>query len=121
MPMRQGSGAGVPLTYTLTMKACLSHKYTERPSFAQVLQLLHDVQGEVAAGRYMDGTGRVQVRASVLPRLVHALAAACQPARWQGMAFQMCCTSLRARCTAVLCDGAPECVVLPLLWQAAWV
>lgn len=55
--------AGVPLTYTLTMKACLSHKYTERPSFSQVLQLLNDVQVEVAKGRYMDGTGRVQVGA----------------------------------------------------------
>jgi hypothetical protein len=53
--------AGVPLTYTLTMKACLSNKYTERPSFSQVLQLLNDVQIEVAKGRYMDGTGRVQV------------------------------------------------------------
>jgi len=54
--------ACVPLTYTLTMKACLSHKYTERPSFAQVLQLLNDVQVEVSKGRYMDGTGSVQVR-----------------------------------------------------------
>ena len=57
--------AGVPLTYTLTMKACLSTKYTERPSFSQVLQLLKDVQVEVAKGRYMDGTGRVQVRSNL--------------------------------------------------------
>lgn len=54
--------SSVPLTYTLTMKACLSQKYTERPSFTQVLQLLNDVQIEVSKGRYMDGTGSVQVR-----------------------------------------------------------
>ena len=58
--------ASTPLTYTLTMKACLSNKYAERPSFAQVLQLLNDVQMEVATGRYMDGTGRVQVRRGVI-------------------------------------------------------
>ena len=51
----------VPLTFTLTMKACLSPKPAERPSFPQVLQLLSDVQGEVAKGRYMDATGHVQV------------------------------------------------------------
>ena len=68
--------ACVPLTYTLTMKACLSHKYTERPSFAQVLQLLNDVQVEVSKGRYMDGTGSVQVRRAV-PHSVPQLQAAC--------------------------------------------
>lgn len=51
----------MPLTFALTMKACLSQKHTERPSFAQILQLLADLQKEVSKGSYVDSTGRVQV------------------------------------------------------------
>lgn len=57
----------VPLTFALTMKACLSQKHTERPSFAQILQLLADLQKEVSKGSYVDSTGRVQAR--TLPHL----------------------------------------------------
>jgi hypothetical protein len=50
-----------PLTFALTMKACLSQKHTERPTFNQILQLLRDLQKEVGHGTYVDSTGRVQV------------------------------------------------------------
>jgi hypothetical protein len=53
--------ADAPLTFALTMKACLSHKHTERPTFNQILQLLRDLQKEVGHGSYVDSTGRVQV------------------------------------------------------------
>jgi hypothetical protein len=54
--------ASVPLTYTLSMKACLSEKPSERPSFAQVLTLLADMRQEVGGGHYINSEGRVQVR-----------------------------------------------------------
>jgi serine/threonine protein kinase len=81
--------AGVPLTYTLTMKACLSPKYTERPSFSQVLQLLKDVHVEVAKGRYMDGTGRVQVRTATGCTVAHMTrcCAGCVPGTLLRLAF----------------------------------
>jgi serine/threonine protein kinase len=50
-----------PLTFALTMKACLSSKHVERPTFNQILQLLRDLQKEVARGSYVDSAGRVQV------------------------------------------------------------
>ena len=51
----------VPLTYSLTMKACLRQHAMERPTFDQILELLRDVVKEVARGRYLDGDGRLQV------------------------------------------------------------
>eukprot|EP00892_Ulva_mutabilis_P005445 jgi/Ulvmu1/3272/UM151_0020.1 len=50
----------VPLTYSLTMKACLRQHAMERPTFDQILELLRDVVKEVARGRYLDGDGRLQ-------------------------------------------------------------
>lgn len=50
-----------PLTYTLTMKACLSAEAAERPTFAQVRTLLQDMQRELSRGRYIDSDGLVQV------------------------------------------------------------
>lgn len=63
-----------PLTYTLTMKACLSAEASERPSFAQVRTLLQDMQMELSRGRYIDSDGHVQVRhPSHSDRLCHCL------------------------------------------------
>ena len=56
----------VPLTYTLTLEACLSSAPEERPSFAQILTLLEDVQHEVSLGEYINTVGRVQARCSPL-------------------------------------------------------
>jgi hypothetical protein len=53
--------ASVPLTYTLTMVACLSAKPEDRPSFAQVLTVLSDVEAEVARGQYINSVGVTQV------------------------------------------------------------
>lgn len=53
--------ASVPLTYALTMEACLSPTPEERPAFAQVLTLLADVDAEIALGEYVNAAGRVQV------------------------------------------------------------
>eukprot|EP00892_Ulva_mutabilis_P012781 jgi/Ulvmu1/9876/UM057_0031.1 len=58
--------ASVPLTYTLSMHACLSQRPTERPTFAQVSTLLRDVAMEVADGRYVNSDARVQGRSGVL-------------------------------------------------------
>eukprot|EP00892_Ulva_mutabilis_P006166 jgi/Ulvmu1/3921/UM018_0144.1 len=52
--------ASVPLTFALTVEACLSPTPEERPAFAQVLTLLADVQAEVALGEYVNAAGRVQ-------------------------------------------------------------
>jgi hypothetical protein len=53
--------ASVPLTFTLTMVACLSPKPEDRPTFAQVLTVLLDVEAEVVRGRYMNSVGLIQV------------------------------------------------------------
>lgn len=58
--------ASVPLTYTLSMHACLSERPTERPSFAQVATLLRDVAVEVSDGCYVNSHARVQVRLPLL-------------------------------------------------------
>jgi hypothetical protein len=63
-----------PLTYTLTMKACLSQKHTERPTFSQILQLLGDLQKEVSKGTYMDATGRMQVRDTNIMSIIDNIA-----------------------------------------------
>jgi hypothetical protein len=53
--------ASVPLTYTLTMQACLSLEPRERPTFPQILTILSDLRAEVARGHYINGEGRAQV------------------------------------------------------------
>lgn len=55
----------VPLTYALTLHACLRDHHRERPTFAQVIALLEGVQQEVASGEYVDLSGAKRVR---LPR-----------------------------------------------------
>lgn len=52
----------IPLTYALTMKACLRQHAMERPTFDQILELLDDVSAEVRRGKYLDGDGRARVR-----------------------------------------------------------
>jgi hypothetical protein len=54
--------AAVPLTYTLTMKACLSERPEDRPSFSSILVLLEDLLQEVAQGYYINSMGQRQVR-----------------------------------------------------------
>lgn len=51
----------VPLTYTLTMQACLSERRSERPTFAQITTILHDLCSEVARGNYINSLGLIQV------------------------------------------------------------
>lgn len=64
--------ASVPLTFALTMQACLAAAPTDRPSFAQVLTLLHDCDAEVAVGEYVNSSGLIQVRLATLrPALRH--------------------------------------------------
>lgn len=51
----------VPLTYTLTMQACLSERRAERPTFAQITTILADLSSEVARGNYINSLGHIQV------------------------------------------------------------
>ena len=69
--------ASVPLTYTLTTKACLSEQPADRPSFEQLLAILDDLQAEVATGTYLNSRGNVQVRC-LSPLTTHRHAAACR-------------------------------------------
>jgi hypothetical protein len=55
--------ASVPLTYTLTMLACLSARPADRPSFSQMETVMKDMAAEVATGRYLNSAGQVMVRA----------------------------------------------------------
>jgi hypothetical protein len=52
----------VPLTYALTMQACLADDPDARPTFGEVLTLLEGVAVDVAAGSYVDSRGHQQVR-----------------------------------------------------------
>jgi serine/threonine protein kinase len=54
-----------PLTYALTLHACLRDHHRERPTFEQVISLLEDVQREVASGQYDDLNGGVRVSAFI--------------------------------------------------------
>lgn len=51
----------VPLTYVLTMRACLADDPDARPTFDEVATLLENVAIEVAGGIYVDSTGHRQV------------------------------------------------------------
>ena len=55
-----------PLTYTLTMKACLSEAAAERPTFADLVSLLEDCAAEVQGGSYADSEGNICVRCCCL-------------------------------------------------------
>jgi hypothetical protein len=52
----------VPLTYTLTMQACLSDAPAERPTFAQITTIFADLCSEVSRGNYINSVGHIQVR-----------------------------------------------------------
>jgi hypothetical protein len=60
-----------PFTYVKTMGACLSEDPLTRPGFAAILQLLDDLEAEIASGEYMNSSGAFQVwaprKAVVLP------------------------------------------------------
>lgn len=72
--------ASVPLTYTLTMKACLSTGPQDRPSFTAVLTLLDYMAAEVASGRYMNTHGHWQVRRPLLASCHYMTLGACSDA-----------------------------------------
>eukprot|EP00892_Ulva_mutabilis_P012777 jgi/Ulvmu1/9872/UM057_0026.1 len=57
--------ATVPLTFTLTMKACLSENPDERPTFGQILTIFDDVVFEVASGSYLNSLGQMMVSEAV--------------------------------------------------------
>lgn len=63
----------VPLTFALTMQACLAPSPTDRPSFEQVLTLLHDCASEVAVGEYINAAGLIQVCPSATPRYLELI------------------------------------------------
>lgn len=52
----------VPLTFTLTMKACLSELPNERPTFGQIATIFEDLVFEVDTGTYISSSGQVMVR-----------------------------------------------------------
>jgi hypothetical protein len=52
----------VPLTFTLTMYACLSRLPEERPTFSQILTLFNDLDEELSTGRYINSVGQLEVR-----------------------------------------------------------
>lgn len=64
-PLFPSLPSSVPLTYTLTLKACLSEKPSERPSFEQLLSILDDMVGEVATGVYLNARGHPQNSSAV--------------------------------------------------------
>lgn len=67
----------VPMTYTLTMKACLSERPEERPRFKQVATLLSDTAAEVASGEYVNSDGTPTVRPCCLAMPVSMLLFQC--------------------------------------------
>lgn len=60
----------VPLTYVLTLKACLSDSPAERPPFVDIGTLLTDTIAEVASGEYVNSEGSTSVRPTH-PELAH--------------------------------------------------
>lgn len=61
-PVYPALPTSVPLTYTLTMTACLSDRPKDRPSFSHILVILEDLVQEVASGTYINSDGNPQVR-----------------------------------------------------------
>eukprot|EP00892_Ulva_mutabilis_P009187 jgi/Ulvmu1/6640/UM003_0278.1 len=57
--------ASVPLTYTLTMTACLSERPKDRPTFSHILVILEDLVQEVSRGAYINSDGNPQGSAMV--------------------------------------------------------
>lgn len=51
----------VPLTFTLTMYACLSRVPEERPTFSQILTLFKDLDDELSSGNYVNSLGQPEV------------------------------------------------------------
>jgi hypothetical protein len=51
----------VPLTFTLTMYACLSRVPEERPTFSQILTLFKDLGEELTSGSYINSVGQPEV------------------------------------------------------------
>lgn len=58
--------ASVPLTFTLTMTACLSEAPADRPTFAQIGTIFGDLCSEVARGYYINSAGMLQVCGAVV-------------------------------------------------------
>ena len=56
----------VPLTFTLTMKACLSETPSERPTFGQIATIFEDLLFEVDTGTYISSSGQVMVRSTFM-------------------------------------------------------
>lgn len=52
----------VPLTFTLTMHACLSRLPEERPTFSQIITLFKDMRQELSSGKYIGSLGQSEVR-----------------------------------------------------------
>eukprot|EP00892_Ulva_mutabilis_P012770 jgi/Ulvmu1/9866/UM057_0020.1 len=63
---------GAPLTFTLTMHACLSPAPTDRPTFDQVRTLLSDLNEEVQTGQYINAIGQPQDCSTLNAPLVDA-------------------------------------------------
>ena len=63
----------MPLTYALTLHACLRDHHRERPTFAQVIALLEGVMQEVATGEYVDLAGEQRVRPAPVPPLTFCM------------------------------------------------
>ena len=69
-PMFPDLPASVPLTYVLSMKACLSELPRERPSFEDLTTLLEDCSSEVLTGSYTNSMGHQWVcHSHACPRL----------------------------------------------------
>lgn len=95
--------ATVPLTFTLTMKACLSENPDERPTFGQILTIFDDLVFEVASGSYLNSLGQMMVpRQPPSQPALDAHAKACA-----AHACVQCMTTAAARgCSQCLCNDA---------------
>lgn len=69
--------ASVPLTFTLTMTACLSERPSDRPTFAQICTIFGDLCSEVARGYYINSAGMLQARSRVALSCMHDCMHAC--------------------------------------------
>lgn len=60
-----------PLTFTLTMYACLSRAPEERPTFEQILTLFNDLGEELSSGKYINSLGQPEVCCCAALSLLH--------------------------------------------------